>query len=74
MEEAPNGFVIWTTLVEGFIKQQLNVEEAAFGVKVSIQEQGDEQKIVQTVLTDKTGRYQFDRARPGKYVISPEVD
>lgn len=37
-----------------------------------IREQDGEQKIIQTVMTDKNGRYQFDHARPGKYVIFPE--
>ena len=59
-EDAPNGFVIWTTLIEGYIKQSLNDNEPAFGIKVVIfdaEAESGEGEVIQTVSTDKNGRY-----------------
>ena len=72
MEDNPDGFVIETTLVEGYIKQSLNDAEPAAFVKVAARKADGAGELVQTVSTDKNGRYQFNMLKPGKYVIGPE--
>ena len=57
MEDNPDGFVIETTLVEGFIKQSLNDAEPAAFVKVSARKADGDSKVMQTVSTDRNGRY-----------------
>jgi len=69
-ENNPDGFVIETTLVEGWIKQQLNdAAPASFIRVVALTLEG---AVVQTVLTNSNGRYQLDTLRAGKYVVRPE--
>ena len=62
MGGTPHGFVILTSLVEGFIRQQDSYSQSAPSFKITAkkQEDGLEGRIVQVVRTDKNGRYQFD--------------
>lgn len=68
----PEGFVIESTLVEGFIKQGLSDDMPASFVKVEIRS-AQESDLISTVSTDVNGRYQVDELIPGKYIVSPVI-
>ena len=72
LEGEPDGFIIETTLVEGLIKQQLNDSNPAAFVQVLALSTKEDNKVIQKVFTDSKGRYQFDKVKPGKVIISPQ--
>lgn len=41
-------------------------------MKVSARKADSDNKVIQTVSTDRNGRYQFHLLKPGRYVIGPE--
>ena len=65
------GFVVLSTLVEGFIMQQVSDSTPASFVKILIKSATADEKVITTTQTDANGRYQLDSLRPGKYIVVP---
>ena len=72
--EQKDGFIIESTLVEGFVKQQMSDASPASFIKIVARATSDEEgEVIQTVFTDDNGRYQFDKLKPGKFIVGPET-